>query len=63
MVGDGVDYTHADPAVDRRWFAQKVDATGQVQWQARFGDVGFNYGKVPCKARLRHWPVCIGKAS
>lgn len=33
MVGDGVDYTHRDPAVKRHWFAQKVTRRGDVEWQ------------------------------
>ena len=44
MVGDGVNYQDTR-TVKRHWFAQKVDKRGNMEWQAKFGDTGYNYGK------------------
>eukprot|EP00937_MAST-01D_sp_MAST-1D-sp2_P001095 g1095.t1 len=45
LVGDGVDYNAPKPAVHRQLMAMKTDAKGNMLWQLRVGDCGFNYGK------------------
>jgi hypothetical protein len=45
MCGDGLDYTHANPAIKRYVYMLKTDAHGNEEWRLTLGTVGWNYGK------------------
>jgi hypothetical protein len=44
VVGDGQDYSN-ETVVKRYIYVLKTDRAGNAQWQQRFGDVAWNYGK------------------
>lgn len=41
MCGDGQDYTHKDPSIDRYVYVLKVDADGNVEWRLTLGTIGW----------------------
>ena len=45
MAGDGLDYTNANPAINRYVYMLKTDAHGNEEWRLTLGTVGWNYGK------------------
>lgn len=45
MCGDGLDYTHANPSINRYVYMLKTDAHGKEEWRLTLGTVGWNYGK------------------
>jgi len=45
QVGDGLDFTHKDPAINRYVYVLKTDANGNEEWRLILGTVGWNYGK------------------
>jgi hypothetical protein len=45
IVGDGLDFTHANPAIDRYVYILKTDTAGNEEWRLTLGTIGWNYGK------------------
>merc|ERR1719199_146181 len=45
IVGDGLDFTHANPAIDRYVYILKTDTDGHEEWRLTLGTIGWNYGK------------------